>query len=101
MTNWQRWHHYGRRSPISCASHGTGRSRDDGSEERASTIGRPLGAPGWTAALERQLGRRLAPGKPGPKPRMDGDTKRQPPLLSELQQHAASGEIPYAITELT
>ena len=40
-------------------------------------IGRPLGAPEWIAALERQLGRRLAPGKPGPKPRMDGDTKRQ------------------------
>ena len=48
---------------------------------RAPTIGRPLGAPEWIAALERQLGRRLARGKPGPKPRMDGDTKRQPPLL--------------------
>jgi putative transposase len=53
--------------------------------ERAPTIGRPLGAPEWIAALERQLGRRLAPGKPGPKPRMDGDTKRQLPLLSELK----------------
>jgi putative transposase len=41
--------------------------------ERAPTIGRRLGAPEWIAALERQLGRRLAPGKPGPKPRMDGD----------------------------
>jgi putative transposase len=49
--------------------------------ERAPTIGRPLGAPEWIAALERQLGRRLAPGKPGPKPRMDGNTKRQLPLL--------------------
>ena len=49
--------------------------------ERAPTIGWPLGAPEWIAALERQLGRRLARGKPGPKPRMDGDTKRQPPLL--------------------
>jgi putative transposase len=49
--------------------------------ERAPTIGRPLGTPEWIAALERQLGRRLAPGKPGPKPRMDGDTKRQLPLL--------------------
>ena len=48
--------------------------------ERAPTIGRPLGAPEWIAALERRLGRRLAPGKPGPTPRMDGDTKRQPPL---------------------
>ena len=49
--------------------------------ERAPTIGRPLGAPEWIAALERQLGRRLTPGKPGPKSRMDGDTKRQLPLL--------------------
>jgi putative transposase len=49
--------------------------------ERAPTIGRPLGAPQWIAALERQLGRHLAPGKPGPKPRMDGATKRQLPLL--------------------
>jgi putative transposase len=29
--------------------------------ERAPTIGRPLGAPEWIAALERRLGRRLAP----------------------------------------
>ena len=64
-----------------CASHGTGRSRDDGSDERAPTIGRPLGAPHWIAALERQLGRRLAPGKPGPKPRKDEDTRRQLPPL--------------------
>ena len=49
--------------------------------ERAPTIGRPLGAPEWIAALERRLGGRLARGKPGPKPRMDGDTKRQLPLL--------------------
>ena len=53
--------------------------------ERAPTIGRPLDAPEWISALERQLGRRLKPGKPGPKPRMDGDTKRQLPLLSELK----------------
>jgi putative transposase len=49
--------------------------------ERAPTIGRPLGAPKWIAALERRLGRPLAPGKPGPKPRVDRDTKRQPGLL--------------------
>jgi putative transposase len=49
--------------------------------ERAPTIGRPLHAPEWITALERQLGRRLTPGKPGPKPRMDGDAKRQLPLL--------------------
>jgi putative transposase len=53
--------------------------------ERAPTIGRPLGAPEWIAALERQLGRRLARGKPGPKPGVDGDTKRQLPLLRELK----------------
>ena len=49
--------------------------------ERAPTIGRPLGAPEWIAALERRLGRPLAPGKPGPKPRVDGDTRREPLLL--------------------
>jgi len=49
--------------------------------ERASTIGRPLGAPEWIAALERRLGRPLAPGKPGPKPRVDRDTKPEPRLL--------------------
>lgn len=49
--------------------------------KRASKIRCPLGAPEWIAALERQLGRRLAPGKPGPKHRMDRDTKRQLPLL--------------------
>jgi len=49
--------------------------------ERAPTIGRPLGAPEWIAALERRLGRPLAPGKPGPKPRADRDTEREPRLL--------------------
>ena len=44
--------------------------------ERAPTIGRPLGAPEWVAALERRLDRALAPGKPGPKPRVDRDTTR-------------------------
>jgi hypothetical protein len=39
--------------------------------ERAPTIGRPLGSPEWVAALERQLGRALAPGKPRPKPGVD------------------------------
>jgi putative transposase len=53
--------------------------------ERAPTIGRPLGAPEWIAALERRLGRRLASGKPAAKPRMDGNTKRQLPLMSELK----------------
>ena len=49
--------------------------------ERAPTIGRPLGGPEWIAALERRLGRRLAPGKPGPKPRVDRDPGRQQRLL--------------------
>jgi putative transposase len=49
--------------------------------ERAPTIGRPLGVPEWIAALERRLGRPLAPGKPGPKPRVDRDTKPEPRLL--------------------
>jgi putative transposase len=49
--------------------------------ERAPTIGRPLGAPGWVAALKRRLGRALAPGKPGPKPRAPGNIGRELPLL--------------------
>jgi putative transposase len=49
--------------------------------QRAPTIGRPLGAPEWITALERRLGRRLALGKPGPKPRVDRDTSREPRLL--------------------
>ena len=49
--------------------------------ERAPTIGGTLGAPEWIAALEHRLGRRLAPGKPGPKPRVDRDTSGEPRLL--------------------
>jgi putative transposase len=49
--------------------------------ERAPTIGRPLGRPDWIAVLERQLGRPLAPRKPGPKPRVERDTARQGQLL--------------------
>jgi putative transposase len=49
--------------------------------ERAPTIGRPLGVPEWIAALERWLGRPLAPGKPGPKPRVHRAPERQPRLL--------------------
>jgi putative transposase len=49
--------------------------------ERAPTIGRPLRAPEWVAALERRLGRALAPGKPGPMPRVDEDTTREPRLV--------------------
>jgi putative transposase len=49
--------------------------------ERAPTIGRPLRAPEWIAMLERRLGRPLAPGKPGPKPRAERDSARQAWLL--------------------
>jgi REP-associated tyrosine transposase len=49
--------------------------------ERAPIIGRPLGAPEWIAVLERRLGRALALGKPGPKPRVDQDTNPEPGLL--------------------
>ena len=45
--------------------------------ERRPTIGRPLGAPEWIAALERQLASR----EPGPKPRMDRQPQRQQRLL--------------------
>jgi putative transposase len=37
--------------------------------ESGPTIGRPLGAADWVAALEARLGRPLAPRKRGPKPR--------------------------------
>jgi hypothetical protein len=47
----------------------------------APTIGRPLEAPEWVAALERRLGRSLSPGEPGPKPREEEDTGRELPLL--------------------
>jgi len=53
--------------------------------ERAPTIGRPLGAPEWIAVLERRLGHRYEPGKPGPKPRADRETKREPRLLGKLK----------------
>ena len=49
--------------------------------ERAPTIGRPLGSPEWIAILERRLGRFLAPRKPGPRPRLEGDTAQQGQLL--------------------
>jgi putative transposase len=36
---------------------------------RGELIGRPLGAPGFVAAIGRKLGRSVAPGKRGPKPK--------------------------------
>jgi len=53
--------------------------------DRAPIIGRPLGAPQWIAVLERRLGRALAPGKPGPKPRVDKDTTREPRLVRAIK----------------
>jgi putative transposase len=53
--------------------------------ERAPRIGRPVEAPEWVAALGRRLGRALAPGKPGPKPRAHGDTGRELPLPREVE----------------
>ncbi len=38
---------------------------------RAERIGRPIGAPAFIEALEARLGRRIARGKPGRKPRPD------------------------------
>jgi putative transposase len=40
---------------------------------RAATIGRPLGSPAWIAALQKRLGRSIAPRKRGPKPRDSQD----------------------------
>jgi putative transposase len=41
--------------------------------ERASCIGRPLGAAAWQAEIERLAGRTLAPRKRGPKPKRRAD----------------------------
>ena len=49
--------------------------------ERATTIGRPLGAPQWIADLERRLGRALAPRKRGPKPAQPDNTGEQRELF--------------------
>ena len=42
---------------------------------RSELIGRPLGAPGFMAAIGRQLGRVVTPGNRGPKPK--GDAKQR------------------------
>ena len=39
---------------------------------RSELIGRPLGSAAFVAAIERSLGRALAPGKRGRKPRKEG-----------------------------
>ena len=63
----------------------------DGFEEdfsrlrRSELIGRPLGDAGFVAAIERRLGRVLAPGKRGPKPKGKpaGKRNRKPKRLGE------------------
>ena len=40
---------------------------------RAESIGRPLGSAAFVAAVEARLGRALAPGRRGPKPKKAGD----------------------------
>ena len=42
---------------------------------RSELIGRPLGSAAFVAAIERSLGRALAPGKRGRKPRKEGDRR--------------------------
>ena len=54
------------------------RPADDDSD-RASAYHRATAwAPEWIAVLERRLGHRSAPGKPGPKLRADRETKQEP-----------------------
>ena len=45
--------------------------RDGGRFEPGASNGRPLGDAAFVAAIEARLGRSLAPGRPGPKPRRD------------------------------
>ena len=47
------------------------RGRDGGRFEPGASNGRPLGDAAFVAAIEARLGRSLAPGRPGPKPRRD------------------------------
>ena len=44
---------------------------------RSELIGRPLGSAAFVAAIERSLGRVLAPGKRGRKPRREGQILRE------------------------
>jgi putative transposase len=71
-----------RSDPRFCGpSRRTGRSRDDGSDRADADDRTTAGSPEWVTALERRLGRPLAPGKPEPKPRVDREPERQPRLL--------------------
>ena len=54
------------------------RPADDDLDRASAHHRRPLGVPEWIAVLERRLRHRSAPGKPGPKPRADRETKQEP-----------------------
>lgn len=47
----------------------TGLADDFGSIRQSEKTGRPLGAAAWLKSVETQTGRRLSPGKRGPKPK--------------------------------
>lgn len=54
---------------------------------RAETVGRPLGSGEFIAGLERETGRRLMPGKRGPRPRArDGETGELTALSPQFWQ---------------
>lgn len=50
---------------------------------QSCSTGRPVGASEWVAALEAEIGRVLAPGRRGPKPRLV-DEAGQAELFSKL-----------------
>jgi REP-associated tyrosine transposase len=69
----------------------------------SSSTGRPAGAPDWVARLEAQAGRRLTPGRRGPKPRpraepdqprLSGDGYYGDSLLNSDPASATSGPHP-------
>src|SRR6202035_693322 len=64
-----------------CASGHARRPGDDDPDRAGADHQTTLGAPEWVALLERRLGCRLAPDKPGPKPRMERDIAHQTQLL--------------------
>ena len=81
MTSWQRWRRCALIPDFAALLAAPTDPAMTAPIERAPTIGRPLGAAEWIAALERRLGRSLAPGKPEPKPRVDHEPERQQRLL--------------------
>jgi putative transposase len=83
--SWQRWRRCARIPDFAALLRAPDDPATTARIERAPTIGRPLGAPEWVAALVGRLGRALAPGKPGPKPRVDEDTTREPRLVRAIK----------------